>query len=128
MRDWRSMVGSLIEISGLETNLLPASIYWYVREQQRGTVSFHYIVYMLYSVFHYSIITYVILYYCVLFYSILFYYIILYYIVRNRASKQSYFNSIPPASRRMHARRHSHTYTHIRPILLLTLWNSEGLT
>ena len=35
------MVGILIEI--YQSNLLQASAYWYMREQQRGTVSSNYV-------------------------------------------------------------------------------------
>ena len=39
LRGWRNTVGNLIDIVWFEQNLSQASIYWHLREQQRGTVS-----------------------------------------------------------------------------------------
>ena len=39
MRGWRSTVGNLIEIVWLQQKLSLASVYWHMRETQRGTVS-----------------------------------------------------------------------------------------
>ena len=39
MRGWRKTVGNLIEFSSAQRGLSRASIYWYMREQQKSTVS-----------------------------------------------------------------------------------------
>ena len=39
LRGWRNTVGSLIEMFRLKRKLSRASIYWHMREKQRGTVS-----------------------------------------------------------------------------------------
>ena len=39
LRGWRNTVGNLIDICLAPKSLSPASFYWYMREQQRGTVS-----------------------------------------------------------------------------------------